>query len=606
MHLGETESKRTNRWIGGITALLTLLFVVFFFLEIIGVLRLVGGIFLLFLGFPFDTGGQNLLEPLNVMLFNCIFGFGLVFVLWLFLISAQALLPVHNFLEIYRTAYHLLLFILRRHGPAFHVKDGKEIVTKEDLDRRGPGVIVVDFNSAVVLEAREPSPGLSLLLSRMGINIFHNLNLSDPYEPLRVRGAGIVFTHPGERVRGAVDLRKQFRMVPQVHCYTREGIELFANVNAIFTIGQELAPDALEVTYVGEHTAENLRVVSFVEARGGTGNHLRVSSIEDELDTDDAREIHHYARVLEHTQTFQAYEPLPRHSPNPVFDRDRVFNAVFAQARNGSQEVIPWTELPARVAADLYRQILPTINYDELYDIKGGRENGDFPLPQFRRKLMTRMRNNGLLAYRLVFRKSRQPFQVGDVYPVTELVASEVRQLTTPKLLRDRGIKVIASSFGDLFPTSKLIEKQRLDSWRASWERELDITNASRDLQAMRIHSRAMSNAQHDLWFSLNQIFTLSGDNNEALAINLLQALESAAADPRTRELLPANTLDFMRYVQTLLIPPMMTGMPGVMTQSGFPPTSPGGGTPGTPGNGSSQSHAQSQPPNVIPGRGTD
>jgi hypothetical protein len=42
---------------------------------------------------------------------------------------------------------------------------------------------------------------------------------------------------------------------------------------------------------------------------------------------------------------------------------------------------------------------------------------------------------------------------------------------------------------------------------------------------------------------------------DEALAIHVLQALETAAADPKTRQLLPANVMDFMRNIQTLLQP---------------------------------------------------
>lgn len=169
------------------------------------------------------------------------------------------------------------------------------------------------------------------------------------------------------------------------------------------------------------------------------------------------------------------------------------------------------------------------------------------------------MRNNGVLAYRLVFHQSGEQLEEGRVYHEAELIVSETWQLTNSKLLRDRGIMMISSNFGDLFPVSPIIYKQRLDSWRATWERELNITSGSRELQAMRVRGRALANAQHDLWNSLNQLFSYQEFTDEALALQVMHELETAAADPKTRQLLPANTLEVMRYVNSM-IQPVATG----------------------------------------------
>lgn len=569
MHLGEPASKKTKFRITVLAIVLVLAFIGFFFREILDVIKLFFGFALVILGFdlPNDPG---IYKSFNVVLFNCVVGFIIPFLIWLLLISHQALLPVQGVRDIYRTAYHLFLYILRQHGPAYHIKDGKAIASKEELDRKGPGVIVVDFNSAVVLEEREPSPGLSRIFKKIALSLLHILDLADPLQPTRVCGPGIVFTHPGERLRGSVDLRKQFRMQKKVHTYTREGIELYANVLSIFTIGQDPEPDALQVTYIGEQRPENLRVVSFSRVTESGVNYLRVTDISDELDTEDAKEIHHFARVAGHTNgAYRPYIPLPQHPPVPVFNQERVFSAVFAQARGTNEDVITWTDLPTQVAAGFFREILPTINYDQLYDVNN---TGKFPLYGFKRKLMLAMRNNGLLAFRLVQHRNGAQLTKDKLYPTDDLLVSQTRRLTNPKLLRDRGIKVMLGSFGDLFPTSPIVYKQRLDSWRSRWEKELDITTASRELHAMRIHGRAMVEAQRDLWFSLNQLFSLNENNHEALALYIMQALESAAADPKTRQLLPNNTLDFMKYIQSLLnsVPAAIPPQPG---QAG-----PGGG----------------------------
>jgi hypothetical protein len=317
MHLGEPANKKIKTVIRATAAAFILLFLFAFRYEIIGFFLLIWAIFKVLLGFPFDGDGRIFTHILNIILYNCLFGFGLVFLIWLFLISTQALLPVKDAREVYRTAWHMVLYILRRHGPAVHIKDGELIASKGELNRMGHGVFVVDFNSAVVLEKRSNPPGLSQLFGKTISNFLFAIALSDRPENIRVCGPGIVFSQPGERVRGTVDLRKQFRMQTQVHCYTREGIELYANVNAIFTIGQDPEPDALQVTYLGEHRPENLRVLTLTPVAGGGGRYLRVTGMSEELDEADAQEIHHFARVLEHTGDLHYYHPLPQHKKPP-------------------------------------------------------------------------------------------------------------------------------------------------------------------------------------------------------------------------------------------------------------------------------------------------
>jgi hypothetical protein len=551
MHLGEPAGKKTKQRIQLTLGACALIFVIAFGREILGVLSLFWTLFAtIFLRFPFDGVDPNIIHSFNVIVFNCLFGFGLVFLLWLFLISAQALLPVSNLLEIYRTMWHFWLYITRRHGQAVHVRDGEANTTREDEKRRGHGVIVVDFNSAVVLEERDVSPGLTRLFFNSGLRLLHLLNLSDPPVSPRVCGPGIVFTRPGERIRGVVDLRKQFRIQPNVTCYTREGIELYAKVLANFSVGMESESDALEVTFIGEPRPDNLRVCTFSNVQGRGGKFKRLNSLKaDELDEADVKEICDVAKSINLNGPLYAYGPLPKPNNIPTFNEERVFSAVFAQARDSEQEIIPWTDLPTRVAAGFYRDLLPTINYNDLYDASG---TGDFPLPGYKAKLRRAMRNNGVLSYRLIYHTSRAPLVEGNVYHENALIVSNIYPLKNSKLLRDRGIKIIFSSFGDLIPVSPLIYKQRLDSWRAKWEKELDITTAGRELQAMRVRSRALADAQHDLWYQLSQIFSVQEHSEEALALRVMQALETAAADPKTRELLPATTMDMLRHVNSI------------------------------------------------------
>ncbi len=528
-----------------------LLFLFAFHKEFLDILQILLAVLKTSIGLPFEIPEGVSFQSVIILGFNLIFGFGLVCAVWMLLISWQALMPVQNFQEVQRTAWSLLLFILRMLGPAVFIKDGSAILTPGDEKRKGAGVIVTDFNSAVVLEERITVKGLSRPFSRLFLDLLVLLGLSNSLESPRARGPGIVFTRPRERIRGVVDLRRQFRMERKVPCYTREGIELSANVSTIFTIGQD--PDVLWVTYLGERRQEDLRVVTLERTSHGA---VRVTGIQDELDEPDRREIHHFARWQFHNQDrgqipWIDFDWPPTPPATPVFNKERVFAAVFAQARNNSQEILSWTDLPARVAVDFYREILLQTNYDDLYDIK---RSGSLPLGQYKRKLRLAMRNNGILSYRFIFLREGE-ITPNRLYQPEDFIMSETQVLTNSKVLRDRGIKVLLATFGDPLPVSEAVYKQRLDSWRARWERDVAINRAERDLEASRVGSRAYAETQKDMVYALTRIFEQPENSDEAVAFRIMQALEKISADPKTRQLLPNNTVDLLRTVYSFLLP---------------------------------------------------
>ena len=72
------------------------------------------------------------------------------------------------------------------------------------------------------------------------------------------------------------------------------------------------------------------------------------------------------------------------------------------------------------------------------------------------------------------------------LYNPRELLVSPVRALQSSKILRERGIQMLASGFGDLLPTDE-VYFQWLASWRAEWERDTKAARAAADLDAKRI-----------------------------------------------------------------------------------------------------------------------
>jgi hypothetical protein len=492
---------------------------------------------------------DELFNPTNIrsiwlLTYNLAIGFLGVFLLWLVLLANQAVLPVEGFVETYRTAWHLLLFMLRLHGPAVFVKDGQNNSTKED-ERKGPGVAVVDFNSAIVLEERVPPPGFGRLIDGVVHTLLTMLGLAEQHQSPRAAGPGIVFMTKHEKIRGAVDLRTQFRAIPNITAYTRDGIEVKSRIIANFTVGQD--PDVVQVTYDGAARPENLRVVTLERL---PENKLRVTGMADELDQNDRDEIHHFIHVWQHSDEKFSYKPLK--DPQTGYNPDRVFAAVFSEARGDKDQILPWTELPVRVAAGFFREMLSQVNYDQLYNV-GAAES--FPIPSYKAKLRIMMRNNGLLSYRLLFHQNGQPILKRSVYSESELVISEVKALTYPKMLRDRGIKIINSGFGDIASVNELLYQRRLQAWRATWQRETDFVTASRELEAARLRNHARAQAQQELLVSLNDILQNQSISREVMAVRILQALENLASDTKTKDILPGGTMDVLKSTRDWLMP---------------------------------------------------
>ena len=99
------------------------------------------------------------------------------------------------------------------------------------------------------------------------------------------------------------------------------------------------------------------------------------------------------------------------------------------------------------------------------------------------------------------------------------------------------------------------IYKQRLDHWRASWDRETEVVEASLEWETLRVRTRARIQAQQEFVQSLSQIYRSDGNSREILALRVLQALEAAAADPKTRQLLPEDTFSMLRSIHDWLLP---------------------------------------------------
>jgi len=435
--------------------------------------------------FTLDRQASAALSNLAYALISFIITFGVS--LWL---VARFVLPAQTRAERRDVLGRLWLYVRGRHGKAIFVKDGKLINSEEEKDRKGRGIALVDSASAIVLEKEMP-PEQTIRESLYGKRsallqsiyqaekkawriklaiiaaLLRNLRwimvmpprllrrfllkaglarprkFKHPKPAARVLGPGIVLVEDDENVRATLDLRKQIRSRKNIKGITRDGIEVTTQINVTFRLDAD----------IGDETERNRRAHPF-NAHSG----------------------------------FRAIYGTP----------------IVKQGETGEELVQEWTDLPAFVASDIFRDMISTQNFDNLFRPD---QNVELPLNDFRREFGERV--------------------------------------THETVLRERGIRILNAGFTTLSP-SKKVDNQRLGTWQASWHKTTTETLAAGDLQAARIIQRERANAQYEMMRNLAEILRDKHVTKTAVVLRLFKSLESASADPSVRRLLASDTVEIL------------------------------------------------------------
>jgi hypothetical protein len=458
-------------------------------------------------------------------------GFSLVFGL-LLVILPRFVLPAQTRAQRRQVRGRLWLYLLGQHGPVVIVKNGQRSAstTEEKVEDFKPGVAVLDSFSAIALERKFPvqqpaerrqwrgslaaqlyelekylasgQPGMGEVVAA-GLYWARWLRLAPrrvlrqwllrqhlirprPAKPprlARVEGPGLVFIEADEMVRDTLDLRPQFRARPSIKALTRDGIEVESTLTVIFRLQS-------------------------TETRDATG------------------------------QT----EAIERNLPAFSFTRESAFRAVYGspvakfEPDARALSVKHWTDLPAFVASDIFRDLILTRTLDDLFYPTSTQ---DFPLDNLRQEFSRRVKADAVLS--------------------------------------ERGIQVDSANFGRL-TVPPAVAEQRLSSWRADWIRQSLETVAAGDLQVARIIQRARTNAQYDLIRQMSAMLKQT-DSNAVVLLPFIQALERTSTDPQTRRLLPAETIQVIRGWMNQLskgLPPQTSGSAAGNPTAGSNPPEPG------------------------------
>jgi hypothetical protein len=500
----------------------------------------------------------------GLMLFNLMIFF-LSLSLWVFL-STALFFPVESWQDRWTYLGRILQYGSSMLGAGSLIREGKLVSATKSTSLNGSpkglgqGFVMVDPSSAAILaKNRRFYPVPFGFAARLLLRLPRFFGNSDSWPGLRVLGPGAQFTkldlNFSERVRHTADLRRQIRIRPEVHGFTRDGIEVKTSVSTIFSIGEE--PDVLQVTYVEEKSPENLRVILHDDSL--------INNLTDELDPADREEIHNEFTAWENRnlsplgRDITIPDPTPKDSfkKDPYdFNEKRVFKALFPETHDvNDNKHMDWTELPVHVAVEVFRDILMQQVYDNLYKPSKPEE---FPLTTFKANYVRRLRNMGVLCYQIVLPYSGIDLKPGDQWKQEDLLFSEIQELlnTNDKILRRRGIKIIHAGFSELKAVSDVIQESRYDYWSAKWEREGLETEARYDLEVSRALNFGRSKAQREMKNYFSNIFKSDPYDNEAMALRVFQALESAAADPTTRALLPDETIELLLDLRRWFLPP--------------------------------------------------
>jgi hypothetical protein len=522
---------------------ITILFVLIllFFPEFKAVIDVIVGLFRYFLGedFPLSQFDAMFWQGMFVIfsLFFC-YQIGLVIV-------SQFFLPTTIKGGSRSSLKYLRYFQNKNHRNPIVLTTGQMKGQNIKTSELSPTIALIDLNSSLVVEKRIPSKRQYLSGKKSKDN--------SPELIIRVFGPGVNFLEQGEMIQGIADLRPQIRSNPDIVVKTRDGIELKTTVTVLFTIGEE--PQEILVTFIDKDHRE-IRVVGLSDtwsSDGDSGQMVRVINgfkPIDEIDTEDQVEINHFYERWKSSNLPPIFEKERKNYDNAypvspyISNSDRVSAAIYSKAHaNLGKEILHWTELPAFVATDILRDSISKVLFDDLYLP----DNPDiFPLRDFKRGFSIKVRNQGILSYRFVERLDGNILEAGQLWNLSELNLSPIQYFRRSKILRDRGIKVLAADFSQLEPDDAT-KNQILDYWKAQWQKQLEIISAENELESSRIISKAKNNTRNEMTIMFSKILEESGSQpKEILTYQLLKVIESAVTDPTTRKLLPRETVNML------------------------------------------------------------
>jgi hypothetical protein len=154
-------------------------------------------------------------------------------------------------------------------------------------------------------------------------------------------------------------------------------------------------------------------------------------------------------------------------------------------------------------------------------------------LSKIREDFSIKVRLRGMVSFQFMEHLSGSPFYHGQSIPLRSVKKYAPITLAGEKFnfFRDRGIVVKSASFGEILAVEEEIQKRMVGNWMAKMKNEIAISNAEYELEAIRVHNRNRALLQEEMTHLLSGVFQSTPHFDEALALRVLQALETSITE---------------------------------------------------------------------------
>lgn len=485
-------------------------------------------------------------------------------------IMVQFLLPVNNWEDRKKAFNRIKLFARGKHGAAIFIKNGEQLARQSEMDSKKPGVALVDLSSAIVLAQHDnaktwylPDEDEDAPIVKKKRAIKFSMQKKKPPEPFYdAKGPGLVFIEGGQRIDSIINLRKQTRTSGEIVVYTRNGIKVKSKVTVVFSLSDD--PEILTVGFLDGKTLNDLKVLKIEQSE----NDFVVERAYD-LDADDAKEI---------LDSINKVSSPPNSAGNLTgspykFDKDRVLRAALSQARNKNGDAILWHESPLEAATDIFRATLAEIPYDNLFsgsstynlhklnlgnkkDEKKDEKLADQALSRVKDDFLMRVKLRGVVAFQFVEHLGGSPFYQRQNGPLSSLKKYTPVTFMQEKynFFRERGIVVKNATFSEIQAVEEGIQKRMAENWMAKMENEIAVSNAEYELEAMRVHNRNRALLQEEMTHLLSGVFQSTPHFDEALALRVLQALETSVSEMSDEDMQSTDLYEILRNLHDWIL----------------------------------------------------
>jgi hypothetical protein len=403
------------------------------------------------------------------------FLFYLWLVFWHFFF-AQFIFPVQTVTERIMIFKRLWLFLIGRHGPAVLVENGGYRQRKKEVERHRPGVALIDTASAAMLRTDD--------------------------EYTRPAGPGVVFTTARPRsgyeyFEGVVDLRPQTQVLGP-----RENEDPFQaqgekEKDGAYQERQRRRYRTSGLTRNGIEVVPNILVFFQLNTQPGLGG----------------TQFGYNGFAVRLAITGEGIDPdLPVDAP---------------------RQRIAWRELPATLAANVWRESIGMFTVDELFQELGS----DFVLPTPDGSSLNYNRHPTGFEFISSWLKLRMTQEVineldSSAHPTGARVFSQEY-----KILKDRGIRVNNISITNLrFPET--VEKELVQRWESTWYQRALLEREMLEQQLGIAQKRGMQTARTDYAVTiargLKRLYSRSDPTNELILSSMvLSSLQTINQDPQ-------------------------------------------------------------------------